>query len=258
MAISASDVAALRAITGAGILDAKQALEEANGMQEAAIDILRKKGRAQAVKKADRMQGEGGIFIAANDTTAALVGIRCETDFVSRSDVFRALGQSLADTLLSKGQESFSAYVAEKIPAAVLELGENISLAESKLVSASVVGTYVHSNRKIGVIVGISKGTREQATDAAMHAAAMNPLYRTPTEVADELVARERSIWNEQMAKDAGKKPPEIIEKIMTGKEKKFREENALTTQPFVKDQNVTVGAMLGGADVVEYMRLAF
>lgn len=258
MAISASDVAALRAMTGAGILDAKQALEEANGNQDLATDILRKKGRAQAVKKADRMQGEGGIFIAANDATAALVGIRCETDFVSRSDVFRALGQSLADALLTKGEASFAAFVAEKIPAAVLELGENISIAESKLVSAPVVGTYVHSNRKIGVVVGISKGTKEQAIDAAMHAAAMNPLYRTPADVSDELVVRERGIWTEQMAKDAGKKPPEIIEKIMAGKEKKFREENALTTQPFVKDQNVTVGAMLGGADITQYFRIAF
>ncbi len=258
MSIKASDVAALRALTGAGILDAKQALEEAKGNQEAAIDILRKKGRSQAVKKADRLQGEGGIFIASDDSKAALVGIRCETDFVARSDVFRALGQDLANTLLTKGLESFTSVVSEKIPAAVLELGENITVAESKIVSAPVIGTYVHSNRKIGVVVGISKGTTLQATDAAMHAAAMNPLYRTPAEVPAELVTREREIWNEQMAKDAGKKPPEILEKILAGKEKKFREENALTTQAFVKDQNVTVGAMLGGAEVVEYIRLAF
>ena len=258
MSIKASDVAALRALTGAGILDAKQALEEAKGNQEAAIDILRKKGRSQAVKKADRLQGEGGIFIASDDSKAALVGIRCETDFVARSDVFRALGQDLANTLLPKGLESFTSVVSEKIPAAVLELGENITVAESKIVSAPVIGTYVHSNRKIGVVVGISKGTTLQATDAAMHAAAMNPLYRTPAEVPAELVTREREIWNEQMAKDAGKKPPEILEKILAGKEKKFREENALTTQAFVKDQNVTVGAMLGGAEVVEYIRLAF
>lgn len=256
--ISASQVSALRARTGAGILDAKNALEEAAGNEEKAIEILRKKGQAQAVKKSDRAQSEGGVFIATDGRKAALVFVKSETDFVSRSDVFQKLGQELADTLLKKGQAGFDAFAKEKVPAAVLELGENISIGETQLVEAPIIGSYVHSNRKIGVIVGLDGGTTEQAVDAAMHAAAMNPSFVNPEEVSAESVAKEREIWKEQMAKDAGKKPPEILEKIMAGKEKKFREENALVTQAFVKDPSKTVSGMLGNAKVVKYSRVAF
>lgn len=256
MSITASDVAALRARTGVGILDAKGALEEAKGDQETAIEILRKRGKAQAVKKAGREQTEGAIFIATKGNKAALVQIKCETDFVGRSDVFLKFGQDLADQLLVKGKTAFEAYAAEKVPAAVLELGENISLGEVRDVSAPVLGTYVHSNRKIGVIVGLDAGTAEQGADAAMHAAAMNPLYVRPSEVTNETVVKEREIWKAQMKDD--KKPAEIIEKIMAGKEKKFREENALLTQPFVKDTAKTVEAMLKPGNVTEYIRIGF
>ena len=254
--ITAADVAALRARTGSGILDAKNALVEANGDQELAIEILRKKGKAQAVKKADREQTEGAIFVASDGKKAALVQVRCETDFVGRSEVFIKFGQSLADTLLAKGKSGFDSFASEKVPAAVLELGENIGIADTKELSAEVIGTYVHSNRKIGVIVGLSSGTREQATDAAMHAAAMNPLYVRPEEVTQESVLKEKEIWKDQMKND--KKPQEILEKIMLGKEKKFREENALLTQPFAKDPSQTVGKMLGAADVTSYIRISF
>ncbi len=254
--VAASDVAALRARTGVGILDAKNALEEAKGDPELAIDLLRKKGKAQAVKKAGREQTEGAIFIATDGKKAALVQVRCETDFVGRSEVFQKFGQDLADVLLKKGKAAFDAYASEKVPAAVLELGENISLAETKEASAPVLGTYVHSNRKIGVIVGLTAGTKEQASDTAMHAAAMNPLYVRPEEVLADSVSKEKEIWKEQMKGD--KKPPEILEKIMLGKEKKFREENALLTQPFAKDPSQTVGKMLGGADITVYTRVSF
>ncbi len=256
MSISAADVAKLRARTGAGILDAKQALEEAKGNEETAIEILRKKGQAQAVKKADRSQSEGGVFVATNDKKAALVAVKCETDFVGRSEKFIQLGEKLAKEFLEKGQAGLDALAATLLSAAVLELGENISLGESKLVDAGVVGTYVHSNRKIGVLVGLEGGTKAQAIDAAMHAAAMNPLYVQPSDVPADSVNKEREIWKEQMAKDS-KKPAEILEKIMAGKERKFREENALITQPFVKDQTVTVEKMLAGAKVTSYSRVS-
>lgn len=256
MSISAEQVAKLRARTGSGILDAKNALEEAKGNEDLAIDILRKKGKAQAVKKADRMQSEGAIFIASDGKKAALVQVKCETDFVGRSEVFTKFGQDLAEKLLSEGMTSFTAYAAEKVPAAVLELGENISLGDTKEVAAPILGTYVHSNRKIGVIVGLDTGTTEQAADVAMHGAAMNPTYVRPSDVSQEAVLKEKEIWKEQMKND--KKPPEILEKIMMGKEKKFREENALTTQAFVKDQNVSVEKMLGSAQIKEYVRVSF
>jgi elongation factor Ts len=256
MSITAEQVAHLRARTGSGILDAKNALEEAKGNEDLAIDILRKKGKAQAVKKADRAQSEGAIFIATDGKKAAVVQVRCETDFVGRSDVFLKFGQDLADTLLAKGKSAFDAYAAEKVPAAVLELGENIGLGDVKEVEAPIIGTYVHSNRKIGVVVGLDTGTKEQAADVAMHGAAMNPSYIRPSDVSQEAVLKEKEIWKEQLKGD--KKPPEIQEKIMVGKEKKFREENALLTQPFVKDQNQTVEKMLGKAQVKEYMRVSF
>ncbi len=256
MSITAEQVAKLRARTGSGILDAKNALEEAKGDEDLAIDILRKKGKAQAVKKGDRVQTEGAIFIATSGSKAGLVQVRCETDFVGRSEVFLKFGQGLADKLLAEGKTGFDAYAAEKVPAAVLELGENISVGDTKEVSAPVVGTYVHSNRKIGVVVGLEGGTVEQASDVAMHGAAMNPTYVHASDVSQEAVLKEKEIWKEQMKND--KKPPEILEKIMLGKEKKFREENALLTQPFVKDQNQTVEKMLGAAKVKEYVRVSF
>ena len=256
MSVTAEQVAKLRARTGSGILDAKNALDEANGNEDLAIDILRKKGKAQAVKKADRVQSEGAIFIASDGKKAALVQVRCETDFVGRSEVFVKFGQDLADKLLKEGKSAFDAYAAEKVPAAVLELGENISLGDVKEVAAPVLGTYVHSNRKIGVVVGLDTGTAEQASDVAMHGAAMNPTYVRPSDVSQEAVLKEKDIWKDQMKDD--KKPAEILEKIMIGKEKKFREENALTTQAFVKDQNITVEKMLGSAQIKEYVRVSF
>lgn len=256
MSITAEQVAKLRARTGSGILDAKNALEEAKGNEDLAIDILRKKGKAQAVKKADRNQSEGAIFIASTDGKAAIVQVKCETDFVGRSEVFVKFGQDLAENLLKEGKAAFDAFAAEKVPAAVLELGENISLGDTKEVSAPVIGSYVHSNRKIGVVVGLKGGTVEKASDTAMHGAAMNPMYVRPSEVSDDAVLKEKEIWNDQMKDD--KKPPEILEKIMAGKEKKFREENALLTQAFVKDQNQTVEKMLGDAEIQEYVRVSF
>lgn len=254
--ISASAVAALRARTGVGILDAKNALEEANGNEDTAIELLRKRGKAQAVKKSDRAQSEGAIFIASTDKKSAVVQIKCETDFVARSDRFISLGDALAQTLLEKGKTAFDAFAGEKIPSAVLELGENISLGDVQEVSASTIGSYVHSNRKIGVIVGLEGGTKDQACDVAMHGAAMNPSFVRPSEVTESAVAKEKEIWKEQMKDE--KKPAEILEKIMLGKEKKFREENALLTQSFVKNPEQTVEKMLGSAKVTAYVRIGF
>ncbi len=253
--ISAADVAALRARTGVSITAVKQALEEAQGDQEKAIEILRKKGIAGAVKKADREQREGAIFAAAGTGKAALVLIRCETDFVSRSDDFQAFGQKLAETVLEHGEAGAKGTIDTLIPEAVQKLGENISLGEVREIQAPSVGTYVHSNRKIGVLVGLDgTGKEETAKDVAMHAAAMSPAYVKPEDVPAEAVSAEREIWLEQMKGDP--KPAEIQEKIMQGKERKFREESALMTQPFVKDSGKTVSQYLGGVNVTAYVRV--
>lgn len=255
MAADPKFVAELRARTGVSILACKEALEEANSDMDKAIEILRKRGLAQAVKKSDRDQRDGAVFISEEGGRAAVVLLKCETDFVSRGDAFRMLGQELAETLLKNGSDALRETSEKNIPEAVQKLGENISLASSELIEAPVIGTYVHSNAKIGVVIGLDGGNKETARDVAMHAAAMSPMYKSPDEVSSDSIAREKEIWKEQLAKEG--KPEAIMERILSGKEKKFREEMALTTQPFVKDPSKTVSAYLAGATVTAYLRVS-
>ncbi len=254
--VSAADVATLRARTGVSILACKQALEEAGGDMEKAIELLRKKGIANAVKKADRTQSEGAIFIAENGAKAAVITVKCETDFVARSDDFLKMGQELADLVLSKGSSAAKSKMDEMAAGAIQKLGENVSVAEVQELTAPALSSYVHSNRKLAVIIGSDAAGADKAKlkDVAMHAAALNPAYVRPDEVSMDTLAKEREIWKEQLAKD--KKPEAIMGKIMEGKEKKFREENALLTQAFVKDPSMTVEKYLGGHGVTTYVRV--
>ena len=253
--INAKAVASLRSRTGVSMMQCKNALEEAGGDEEKAIEILRKKGASTAAKKADREQSEGLVFTAEGDGKAAMIRLDCETDFVARDENFLQLGQSIADALLSGGMDNAKAVAEEKIPEMIQKLGENISVGEMQIVESAVSGVYVHSNGKIGVVIGLSNGSPELARDIAMHAAAMNPLYITPSEVSDEAVEKEKTIWKEQLSTEG--KPEEIIAKIMEGKEKKFREENSLITQEFVKEPGTTVEKYLGDAEVTSYVRFA-
>lgn len=255
MSIDAKSVASLRSRTGVSMMQCKAALEEAGGDEEKAIEILRKKGAAAAAKKADREQSEGSVFSAHKDGTASLVRLDCETDFVARDDNFQALGQELADALVNDGMDGAQSIADEKIPALVQKLGENITVGEMKRTESAVSGVYVHSNGKIGVVVGLSGGDQDLAKDIAMHAAAMNPMYITPDDVSEDAISKEKEIWKEQLASEG--KPEEIMQKIMEGKEKKFREENALISQEFVKEPGKLIKELLGDADVVEYIRLA-
>ncbi|HLD63450.1 MAG TPA: translation elongation factor Ts [Candidatus Peribacteraceae bacterium] len=253
--VTASAVASLRARTGVGMMECKQALEESGGDEEKAIEWLRKRGTAHAVKKAGREQGEGYVFTAEGKGKLAIVLIRCETDFVARSDDFQKFGQEIAELLLKEGEAGGKKAAEPKVTAAVQQLGENISLGETRVIEAPVIGSYVHSNGKIGVVVALDSGSAETAKDVAMHAAAMNPLYVTPDDVPAGDVAKEKEIWKSQLAKEG--KPEAIMEKIMMGKEKKFKEENALTTQQFVKNPEQKVGQLLGKGKITEYVRLS-
>jgi len=252
--IPASAVAELRARTGVSILECKKALEEAQGNEEQAIEILRKRGEAQAVKKSAREQSEGYVFLAEGKGKVALVLLKCETDFVARNPDFQTLGHDVAELFLVKG-DAASEEAKAKIAAGVQQLGENISLGEAHIIEGSTLGHYVHTNGKIGVAIALEGGSPELAKDASMHAAAMNPSFVSPQDVSADAVAKEREIWIEQLAKEG--KPEAIREKIMAGKEKKFREEHALLTQPFVKDPTKTVGGHLGTAKVLRYVRVA-
>lgn len=251
MEISAKDIAALRAKTGVSMMQCKAALEEAQGDEAKAIDILRSKGAAQAVKKGDRAQGEGYIFAASNANKAVMVLVRCETDFVARNDDFQALGAKIAADALQNGAADVQARNTDGINAAIQGLGENISIAEAKEVSGTTIGTYVHTNGKVGVLIALNGGTEDQARDTAMHAAALRPEFISPDEVSTEAIAKEKTIWTEQLASEG--KPAEILEKIMMGKEKKFREENALLTQAFVKNPDQTIATYLQGSTVTAY-----
>ena len=253
--ISATAVSSLRSRTGVGILACKEALEETQGDEEKAIEWLRKRGIAQAAKKAARDQAEGLIFLKEENGKAAFLLLRCETDFVARDENFQALGNKLAALLLAKGTGAMETEATTALPALIQRTGENITIGEAHLVEAPVLGCYLHTNAKIGVAVGLTGGTRELARDAAMHAAAMNPLYVRPEDAPTDLLTTERDIWAAQLVKEG--KPPQIQEKIMMGKEKKFREEHALLSQPFAKDPTKTVGQHLGSATVTAYLRLS-
>lgn len=253
MDISAKAVMDLRNKIGVSMMAVKKALVEAGGDEEKAIEILRKRGETKSAEKSDRMTGEGSVAISIKGNKACIAALRCETDFVARNDDFVKLSQTIADNFLAKG-EAAQAENEKMVSDAVNTLGESIRLGEFVFIEAPVIGGYIHSNRKIGVLIGLSSGSEEKAKDVAMHAAAMNPTVKNPDEVSSELIAKEREIWIEQLKNEG--KPENIMENILKGKEKKFREESALTAQVFVKDNNVTVGQYLEGTQVVEYVRM--
>ncbi len=253
--ISASAVSSLRARTGVSILACKQALEEAGGDEEKAIEILRKRGIAQAAKKAERDQKEGKVFLKDDGSKAAVAVLRCETDFVARDENFDKAGKAIVEALFTSGVDDAKKLADETLPELVQKLGENITATDMTVTKAEVIGTYLHSNAKIGVVVGLAGGDKEMARDVAMHAAAMNPQFVRPEDVPSEHVAKEKEIWIDQLKKEG--KPEAMMEKIMGGKEKKFREENALLKQPFVKDQAKSVEQHLGSASVTEYVRVS-
>jgi len=257
MAITAQQVKELRDATGISMMKCKNALEESNGDLEAARDILRKAGEKDAAKKSDRETGEGAIFIAKEDGKAAIIQIRCETDFVARDENFVETGNMLAQKALTEGAEAAQAAGEEALQGAIQKLGENIQLGEVKVVEAATIGSYIHSNNKIGVLVMLASGGEDIAKQVAMHAAAMSPSYLTPDEVTDEEVERERGVQLE-ILKNEGK-PEEMIEKIMEGKLKKFREESALIKQPFAMDSSKMVEQFLSenSAEITGFVRLA-
>ncbi|PIR54774.1 translation elongation factor Ts [Candidatus Peregrinibacteria bacterium CG10_big_fil_rev_8_21_14_0_10_36_19] len=248
MAVSIEQIKELREATGVSMMACKAALEESNGDYDAAVDILRKKGAAKAADRADRVTSFGVVFIKSKDGVSAMVQLNCETDFVALSDDFMSVAEEVADKLLA-GEISVDDKELDMIKDAGYRLGENVQIAKMAIYNNESVGDYVHSNGKIGVLVGIKGGNADLAKDIAMHIAATNPHFIAPEEVSDELVAREKAIWAEQLAQEG--KPAEMVEKIMIGKEKKFREESALLKQAFVKNPDLTIEQLLASSDAV-------
>lgn len=256
--ISATLVKELRERTGAGMMECKKALAACEGDIEKAIEELRKSGAAKAGKKAGRVAAEGAVLIvsANNGKRAAMVEVNCETDFVARDANFVAFVQAVAEAALASDIQDVAALSVLKLAgqgvtveearlALVTKIGENVQIRRILICgtdASSLVGTYVHSGR-IGVVVELDNDNAELARDIAMHIAASRPLVISPEHVPQELVAKEKEIYLAQAAGSG--KPAEIIEKMVAGRLKKFLDEVSLIGQPFVKDPDVTVGAML-------------
>ncbi len=268
MQITASMVKELRERTGAGMMECKRALTETGGDMEAAIDLMRKSGKAKADKKAARVAAEGAIVIAQRDGEAAIVEINCETDFVAKDEQFRAFAAKLAELVLERAPADVEALKALPLPhgeglsveQARLELvgkiGENIQLRRFQRVRAAGdrLGRYLHGQR-IGVLVDMKGGDERLAKDIAMHIAASRPVCVAERDVPPALLDREREIFSAQ-ARDSGK-PEHIIDKMVQGRLKKYLSEVTLLGQPFVKDPDKTVGQLLdaAGAEVLSFIR---
>ncbi|MBT8058490.1 MAG: elongation factor Ts [Xanthomonadales bacterium] len=268
MAVTAALVKELRERTGAGMMECKKALVETGGDMDAAIEALRKSGLAQADKKASRVAAEGKIALAVSDdrSEAVMVEVNCETDFVAKDDSFNAFADAVARNALDSDpadvEELMNTRIGEETveqarQALVSKIGENIQVRRFVRARAdNPLGAYIHGG-KIGVLVDISGGDAELAHDLAMHVAAMNPEFVSDEDVPADVIAREKDILVAQ-AESSGK-PPEIIEKMVTGRLRKHLAGITLLGQPFVKDSDLTVAKLLsqGGARVNGFDRLA-
>jgi elongation factor Ts len=262
--ISAEQVKALRERTGAGMMDCKRVLADANGDMERAAELLRERGLAKAVKREGRATSEGAIAIALAGAAGGMVELGCETDFVARTDEFQRLATELAhavadgaggdaaDALLAArvdGQQ-----VSERIQAAMAKLGENVVLkrvARLAVDGPGVVGGYVHAGGKLGVLVGLATAAPAAeleglARDLAMHVAAADPspVAVERSELSPRLLESERAIYKAQAELEG--KPAKVIDRIVEGKLNKFAADVCLVQQAFVKDPDRSVGDVVG------------
>jgi elongation factor Ts len=269
MSITAEQVRELRERTGAGLMECKRALEAAGGSIDAAIDAMRKSGQTKADKKAGRVAAEGMVVVdvTSDSKSAIMIEVNCETDFVGRDENFKQFTTALAAAALSTKTTDVSklgaltlnngsgATVEEARQTLIAKIGENVQIRRAVLIETSnMVVSYVHSGR-IGVLVELKNGNTELGKDLAMHIAANNPQVVAPSEVAADLIAKEKEIFMAQ-AQSSGK-PQAIIEKMVEGRVKKFLDEVSLLGQPFVKNPDLTVAQLLtqANAEVVRFVR---
>ena len=259
-AISASQVKELREKTGLGLMDCKKALEGANGDMELAIEELRKTSGVKASKKSGRSAADGLIAIESKAQDIFMIEVNCETDFVARDDSFVAFTKETLQTFTGNPESSLEDLLNNGIEdnreKLVQKLGENIVVRRvAKTENSSTVGSYLHSNQKIGCIVSLDGGDESLANDIAMHAAATDPMAISPSDIPEEIVAKEREIFKAQ-SEESGK-PAEIIEKMIEGKVSKFLAEVSLTEQDFVKDPNTKISQLLkdNNANILSFTR---
>ncbi len=267
MAITAALVKELRERSGAGMMECKRALEATDGNIDAAIEKMRKEGQAKADKKAGRTAAEGTIIAsqAVDGSAAVLLEVNCETDFVGKDENFLKFANDVAGAALENNPADVDSLLAvsiedgtvdERRRALIAKLGENMSVRRFQRIEAGEgqIANYMHGNR-IGVLVAIKGGDEELARDLAMHVAASNPQYVAEENVPEDIRNQERDILIAQAA-DSGK-PQEIIEKMVEGRLRKFLAEMTLVGQPFVKDPDMTVQALLKSksASVLGFVR---
>ena len=264
--ITAGMVKELRERTGLGMMDCKKALTEADGDMEKAIDDLRKASGIKAAKKASRVAAEGVVLtkIAEDGNYGVVIEINSETDFAARDDNFLSFAQRALELAYSNSEADVAGLLGAGLEdarsALVQKIGENCNVRRVERLqltgdSAGIVESYVHSNNRIAVLISVTGGDEALARDVAMHIAAVNPLVIRVEDVPEEDIAKETEIYSAQ-ARESGK-PEEIIEKMITGRLRKFVAEVSLLEQPFVKDPDVTVGKLLknAGASVVQFAR---
>jgi elongation factor Ts len=272
-AISAADVNKLRQMTGAGMMDCKKALTEAEGDFEKAIEILRKKGQKVSASRSDRDAREGSVFVKSSDDKkeAVLIALNCETDFVGKNEEFQSLGKLIAETAFANKPASKEALLAltvggltinDKIVELVGKIGEKIEVSEYIHMKGEAVVAYIHAGAKLGVLVSLKGVNGKDVTDAGkdvgMQIAAMNPVAVDETSVDKDVIAKELEIAKAQILAEG--KPENMVEKIAAGKLNKFFKESTLLPQAFVKDNSKTVAQYLDsvskGLTVAEFKRV--
>lgn len=258
-AVTAKLVKELREKTGAGMMDCKKALVEADGDIEKAVDVLRERGMAKAAKKADRVAAEGLAQIKINGNKAVALEVNSETDFVAKNDQFKQLIDTLAEHLLASEPATVEEAldqklngtdetVGEHINSAIAKIGEKISLRRFSLIEKTddeVFGAYLHMGGRIAALVKLSGGDQTAAKDVAMHVAAANPRYLAREDVTADVVEHEKDVLKQQALNEG--KPANIVEKMITGRLNKFFKEICLVDQPFIKDPDLTVQKYLAG-----------
>ncbi len=259
---TAKDVMALRERTGAGMMDCKKALTECNGDTEKAIDFLREKGLAAAAKKAGRIAAEGivGSYMCDDRKVGVIVEVNCETDFVAKTDDFKAFVAAIAKQVAVNNPASVEALLGETcvddpsktismmLNEAVAKIGEKISIRRFDR-AEGVVDTYVHLGGKIGVLVNVAgEVNAEKLHDVAMQIAAAKPTCISKEDINQADVEKEKEILRAQALNEPKPKPEAIIEKMVNGRIEKYYKEVCLVEQAFVKDPEQTVGQMIGGA----------
>lgn len=272
--ITAQDVNKLRAMTGAGMMDCKKALTEADGDFEKAIEILRKKGQKVSASRSDKEAKEGSVFIKVSDDKkeAVLVALNCETDFVAKNDEFQALGKLLAETAYAKksatketllSEKAGDLTLSDKITELVGKIGEKLEVSEYVRMSGEAVVPYIHAGSKLGVLVSLKgingKDVTEAGKDVGMQIAAMNPVAVDEKSVDKTVIEKELEIAKAQIIAEG--KPANMVDKIAAGKLQKFYKDSTLLHQLFVKDSSKTVAQYLDsvskGLTVAEFRRVS-